>query len=216
MKEKLEDEEFEKRLVFSDEATFHTNGKVYKHNVRIWGEENPHATVEQMRDSPKVNVFCAISKNRLYGPFFFEGNVTGDVYLHMLQKWLFDKLIANEHEHFIFKQDWAPPYWKPTVRAYLNENLPGRWIGRASDNDNVLLKWLPRSPDLTHCDFFLWGYVKGLVYIPPLPTSLEELKQRITEVLENVMQDMLQRVWQELDYRLDVCRVTGGAHIEHL
>ena len=34
--------------------------------------------------------------------------------------------------------------------------------------------------------------------------------------LETVMQDMLQRVWQQLDYRLDVCRVTGGAHIEHL
>jgi hypothetical protein len=28
--------------------------------------------------------------------------------------------------------------------------------------------------------------------------------------------DMLQRVWQKLDYRLDVCRVTGGAYIEQL
>jgi hypothetical protein len=27
---------------------------------------------------------------------------------------------------------------------------------------------------------------------------------------------MLQNVWNELDYRLDVCRVTQGAHIEHL
>ena len=24
------------------------------------------------------------------------------------------------------------------------------------------------------------------------------------------------KVWEELDYRLDVCRVTNGAHIEHL
>jgi len=24
------------------------------------------------------------------------------------------------------------------------------------------------------------------------------------------------RVWQELQYRIDVCRVTRGAHIEHL
>jgi len=23
-------------------------------------------------------------------------------------------------------------------------------------------------------------------------------------------------VWQELEYRIDVCRVTPGAHIEHL
>ena len=24
------------------------------------------------------------------------------------------------------------------------------------------------------------------------------------------------RVWQELEYHIDVCRVTRGAHIEHL
>jgi hypothetical protein len=27
---------------------------------------------------------------------------------------------------------------------------------------------------------------------------------------------MLTRVWQELEYRIDVCRVTRGTHIEHL
>jgi len=27
---------------------------------------------------------------------------------------------------------------------------------------------------------------------------------------------MLTRVWQQLEYRIDVCRVTRGAHIEHL
>jgi hypothetical protein len=26
---------------------------------------------------------------------------------------------------------------------------------------------------------------------------------------------MLTRVWQELEYRIDVCRITRGAHIEH-
>ena len=216
MQEKLEEDEFLERLVFSDEATFHTNGKVNKHNVRIWGEENPHATVEHERDSPKVNVFCAISKNRLYGPLFFEGNVTGDVYLEMLQNWLMDELIAHEHEDFIFQQDGAPPHWKLTVRAYLNDNMRERWIGRAGVKDSVLLKWPPRSPDLTPCDFFLWGYVKGMVYVPPLPANIEELKRRINTALETVTQDMLHRVWEELDYRLDMCRISGGAHIEHL
>ena len=27
--------------------------------------------------------------------------------------------------------------------------------------------------------------------------------------------NMLTRVWQELEYRIDVCRVTRGAHIEY-
>jgi len=28
----------------------------------------------------------------------------------------------------------------------------------------------------TPCDFFLWGYVKDQVYVPPLPASTPELK----------------------------------------
>ena len=86
----------------------------------------------------------------------------------------------------------------------------------ASGEENGMLKRPPRSPDLNPCDFFLWRYVKTLVYIPPLPANVNELKQRITIALETVTQDMLHRVWEELDYRLDVSRVTGGAHIEHL
>ena len=34
--------------------------------------------------------------------------------------------------------------------------------------------------------------------------------------IETITADMLQTVWNELDYRVDVCRITKGAHIEHL
>ena len=114
-----------------------------------------------------------------------------------------DELIANEHKISFINRTVL----HLTVRAYLNDNLPRRWIGRMSGENNVMLKWPPRSPDLTPCDFFLWGYVKTLVYVSPLPANVNELKQRITIALETVTQDMLHRVWEELDYRLDVCRV---------
>ena len=52
--------------------------------------------------------------------------------------------------------------------------------------------------------------------MPPLPQNLEELKRRIEEVATTVSEDMLQRVWQEFDYRVDICRVTRGSHIEGL
>ena len=75
----------------------------------------------------------------------------------------------------------------------------------------------PRSPGATPCDFFLWGYhAKDQVYVPPLPTSISELKVRIRTAIETITADMLQTVWNELDYRVDVCRITKGAHIEHL
>ena len=50
----LEEDGFDARLVFSDEATFHVTGKVKKHNTRIWGTEHPHAIQEHVRDSLKV------------------------------------------------------------------------------------------------------------------------------------------------------------------
>ena len=46
--------------------------------------------------------------------------------------------------------------------------------------------------------------------------DLADLKPRIIAVVKNIDAPMLTRVWQELEYRIDVCRVTRGAHIEHL
>ena len=57
---KMEENDFVERLIFCDEATFHISGKVNVHNFRIWGTEQPHAQIQHQRDSPKVNVFCAV------------------------------------------------------------------------------------------------------------------------------------------------------------
>jgi len=75
---------------------------------------------------------------------------------------------------------------------------------------------LTTSPDATPCDFFLWGCVKDQVYVPPLAASIPELKVRIRTALKTITADMLQTVWNELDYRVDVCRITKGANIYHL
>jgi hypothetical protein len=49
-----------------------------------------------------------------------------------------------------------------------------------------------------------------------MPRNIDELKIRIRQAVETVTVDMLHRVLGKLDYRLDICRVTRGAHIEHL
>ena len=72
------------------------------------------------------------------------------------------------------------------------------------------------TQDASPCDFFLWGYFKDQIYVPPLPASIPEMKVRIRTAIETITSDMLQTVWNELDYRVDVCRITKGAHIEHL
>jgi hypothetical protein len=44
--------------------------------------------------------------------------------------------------------------------------------------------------------------------------SLKKLRDRITHALQTITADMLHRVWDEFNYRVDVCCVTQGAHTE--
>ena len=71
---------FLKRVYFSDELTFHVSGLLNRHNLRIWGSENPHDTCELERDSPKLNVWCGIMHDKIIGPFFFaEKSITAQI-----------------------------------------------------------------------------------------------------------------------------------------
>jgi hypothetical protein len=151
-----------------------------------------------------VNVFCALSRRKLYGPFFFvKGTVTGQSYLNMLQLWLMPQMQEDSND-FLFQQDGVPPNFHNDVREYLNIELPRRWIGRAGERDERFKKWPPRSPDLTPSNLVLWGYIKDHVYVPPLPRDIQELRQRIKEAATMVTEDKLGRVSQEFDYHVDI------------
>jgi len=59
------------------------------------------------------------------------------------------------NDRFYFQQDGTPPHFQH-VRAYLNENFPGQWIGRRD-----AVEFPPCSLDLTPLDFYLRGTLKG-------------------------------------------------------
>ena len=173
-------------MVFSDEATFHVSGKVNKHNIRIWGSENPCEVVEKEKDSPKINVWCGLMHNQIIGPFIFaESTITANIYLDMLKNYVAPRLEE-------FQQDGAPPHWGLIVRDFLNETFPNRWIGR-----NGPTPWPPRSPDIT-----------SLVYRTPV-RDVKTLQSRIIDVLATVNEEMLENTWREIEYRLDILRATN-------
>jgi len=43
-----------------------------------------------------------------------------------------------------------------------------------------------------------------------------ELEVRIRTPIETITADLVQTVWNELDYRVDVCGLKKDAHVEHL
>ena len=195
-------------MFFSDEATFHVSGKVNKHNIRIWGSQNPCEILERERDSPKINVWCGLMHNQIIGSFVFaESTITANIYLDMLKHYIVPQL-EEFQPRVVFQQDGAPPHWGLIVRDFLNETFPNRWIGR-----NGPTPWPPRSPDTTPLDFFLWGYVRDRVYRTPV-RDVETLQSRIIEVLATVDEEMLENTWREIEYRLDIMRATNGAHVE--
>jgi hypothetical protein len=66
------------------------------------------------------------------------------------------------------------------------------------------------------CNIFVWGFAKDQLFIPPLPHDFDDLKAWIIAAVKNTDAPMMTRVWQELEYHIDVCCDTRGAHIEQL
>jgi hypothetical protein len=62
-------------------------------------------------------------------------------------------------------------------------------------------------------DTWLLGYVRQIMYSARIH-NVQHLKQPIREAAASVSADVLGWVWQEMQYRFDVCRVTDEAHIE--
>ncbi|GBN69489.1 hypothetical protein AVEN_70699-1 [Araneus ventricosus] len=71
-----------------------------------------------------------------------------------------------------------------------------------------------RSPDLNPLDFFLWEYIKQRVHGTP-PTTLQELRNCITDACASVSSAMLYNVQREVHSRVQMCIVAEGHHFEH-
>jgi len=162
--------------------------------------------------SPKLNVWCALSKNQIVGPFFFEDDtVDGENYLLMLQNFFLPEVRKlHKVRSIIFQQDGAPPHFARDVRQYLDHQFPQRWIGRGGP-----IRWAPRSPDLTPLDFFLWGYLKNIIYKTPIK-DLNELKMKINNEIKSISKETLCNVFGNISKRMELCIEVDGDHFENL
>lgn len=107
-----------------------------------------------------------------------------------------------------FQHDGAPIHFTRPVTDYLNTQYPGRWIGR-----NGPLLWPARSPDLTPLDYFLWGYIKEIVYTGETPTRLETMARVMAAPLM-ISPEILNEVRQDLIRRCRLCLEARGATFE--
>lgn len=200
------------RIAFSDEAHFHIDGAVNRHNCRYWAPKNPTWVREQGLHSPRTTVWAAMWEGGIIGPIFFDRNVDSDSYLKMLETEFYPEVEQRGlKETMIFMQDGAPPHFAIIVRNWLNQKFPNRWIGRGTAND-LNIPWPPRSPDLTPCDFFLWGFLKSKVYTTK-PANIGDLKQRICNSFNEVTEEMRQKTMLEFKERLQRVVANNGGNV---
>ena len=86
-------------------------------------------------------------------------------------------------EKMWIKQDDAPPHFSVDVRSHLNAVFPGRWIGRRGP-----MPWFARAPDLNPLYYFLWEYIKSLVFETPVETGIELVARivAVCDILKNI------------------------------
>jgi len=103
---------------------------------------------------------------------------------------LLENVPLEEQETMWFLLDDAPPQHANAVQQQLHYLFPDKLIGRQAGNNaqyRIDITWPPRSPDFNPCDFFLWGYMKELVYSKEV-NSRDELLMRIHNVADIICQ----------------------------
>ncbi|GFS57408.1 retrovirus-related Pol polyprotein from transposon opus [Trichonephila clavipes] len=96
-----------------------------------------------------------------------------------------------------FQQDGATCHTARATIHLLKDAFSDRLISRSGP-----VNWPPRSCDLTPLDYFLWGYVKSLVYADK-PQTLDHLEDNSRRVIAHIRPQMLEKVIENWTSRLD-------------
>jgi hypothetical protein len=207
---------------FSDEAHFHLDGYINKQNVRFWTSENPRLSVANPLHPEIDTIWCALSSAEIFGPVFFDGTFTSDVYLSLLS----DEFVAFLMRYGIpmnsswFQQDSDRLQTSSALLRCLHDFFEERVLSsRYPALFEEGFSWPPTSPDFYPCDYFLWGYLKDRVLqknahtIPELKTAIQSKIEAIsTETPTTVVNNFVLRLHKVRDLRghnMENVRVTN-------
>ncbi|GFT10010.1 DUF4817 domain-containing protein [Trichonephila clavipes] len=171
-------------------------------------EANPQVYVETPLHSEKLTVWGA-----LYGlvESFFKNDeghnvtVNGDRYRAMITNLFILELNNHDVQELWFQQDGETCHTARATIDLLKNTFGDRLISRFGP-----VNWPPRSCDLTPLDYFLWGYVKSLVYADK-PQTLDHLEDNIRRVIADIGPQMLEKVIENWTSRLDYIRANRGS-----
>jgi len=206
--------DFYRKILWTDESTFKSNGEINIHNAHYWSVENPH-WMRQVDNQHiwSVNTWCGLIGQQIVGPYFFNNPLNGDVYADFLNNILgqmLEEIPLQTRGRMWLQQDGCPAHYSLVARRAANQLFPNRWIGRGGH-----VEWPARSPDLTPMDFFFWGRLKDIVYVQR-PTTKNDMMQRIRDACQLISGEEILRATDSVRQRLQNCIDQNGRHFEQV
>ncbi|GFW64627.1 uncharacterized protein TNCV_700331 [Trichonephila clavipes] len=128
----------------------------------------------------------------------------------MITNFFIPELNNHDVQELWFQQDGVTCHTARATIDLLKDTFGDRLISRFGP-----VNWPPRSCDLTPLDYFLWGYVKSLVYADK-PQTLDHLEDNIRRVIADIRPQMLEKVIENWTSRLDYIRASRGSHMPEI
>ncbi|GBM45234.1 hypothetical protein AVEN_63841-1 [Araneus ventricosus] len=192
-------------ILWSDEVHFCLNVHVNTHNCRIW----PRKTLTLSRNNSCILKKLQYGVVTIYGylyhwTVFFEEitangiqtcSITGQRYRDMPRNFVIPQLQQRGClQDIFFMQDGAPPHIDRRVKQLLTQYFSDARV--ISHHFPTALP--PRSPDITTCDFWLWGFLKDNIYRKS-PASLLDLRDSFRRHVLDIPADSLRSHRPALD-----------------
>ena len=127
----------------------------------------------------------------------------------MIRNFLIPELRRRKLNQFRIwlQQDGATAHTSRKTMAELRRLFPGKLISHRGDGPRP-----PCSPDLSPCDFFLWVYLKGKVYVDK-PRDIPQLQNAIEKELRAIPRRMCEQVMTNFSRSLNECVKNKGRHL---
>lgn len=199
-----------KNYISVDEAWFYLTDADGQRDIQYVSREKTTKDLDVLTkpSHPRgVMVFMGISYNGPTKPIFVDAGakINSEYYINKCLKPLIRE--ANRlypEKNWMFHQDSAPSHTSKRTLNFLKDQgisfIPPKL-------------WTPSSPDLSPCDYFLWGYLKSQTNkhnVKTIPQLKRVLQQEVKKIPLEMIQKALKR-WPKL------CRAVyynKGLHIK--
>ncbi|GFU53371.1 putative transposase [Trichonephila clavipes] len=167
--------------------------------------------VETPLHPEKLTVWCALWAGGIIDPYFFKNDeghnvtVNRDRYRAMITNFFIPEWNNHDVQELWFQQDGATCHTARATIDLLKDTFGERLISRFGP-----VNWPPRSCVLTPLDYFLWGYVKSLIYADK-PQTLDHLEDNIRRVIADIRPQMLEKVIENWTSTLDYIQASRGS-----